>query len=533
MVYVRSRSCPQVSHRSSKLLNALVARLRGRSSGPSNRLRETDKIAKTSLPQTEDARLQAAQDAFDKIYRQDLWALRTNEYGSDRPGIESEQARNTRLAALIQDVIRLNDVKSVVEFGCGYWSYASEVDWTGVEYHGFDIVEEVIEANQRGHARGNVRFHVVRDGTRMPKADLMISKDVMQHLPTDDILHYLSEFKTNFRLMLIGNDCLPDDCLNGNITHGEYRPLRLELPPFNYPNIVLQQWRCLEFGTSIVKNFCLLSGEPSNGDPLGITLRNGGASKPLANDPVHVREVVGLDDASASGWGNIETGDLFDGFRIQPADTVVDVGCGIGSFVSFVARKGPAVVLIDMDPEKVSSALTRVRETSAREITPIVSDCAPIPLPDSMATAVICTEVLEHVPDPDVLMAELVRLGAPGARYLLSVPHSFSEGLQKKVAPDLYFQPPNHVRVFSEEAFKNLVMAHGLIIDHFQSQGFFWSVYSAMVWSCDVSLGTPHPALDAWAECWSALLKTKDGTRVKAALDEVAPNTQVILAHKP
>jgi SAM-dependent methyltransferase len=52
----------------------------------------------------------------------------------------------------------------------------------------------------------------------------------------------------------------------------------------------------------------------------------------------------------------------------------------------------------------------------------IVSDLAAIPLESSTIDAIICTQVLEHVPEPSVVLAEFCRLLRPGGRLFLSVP---------------------------------------------------------------------------------------------------------------
>jgi SAM-dependent methyltransferase len=54
--------------------------------------------------------------------------------------------------------------------------------------------------------------------------------------------------------------------------------------------------------------------------------------------------------------------------------------------------------------------------------TDIVCDIAQIPEPDASFDAVLCTEVLEHVPDPAVVLSELARLTRPGGRLILSAP---------------------------------------------------------------------------------------------------------------
>ena len=107
---------------------------------------------------------------------------------------------------------------------------------------------------------------------------------------------------------------------------------------------------------------------------------------------------------------------------------------------------------------------------------------------------VICTEVMEHVDDPERFLAELVRVGKPGALYLLSVPDPASEQVQQLVAPPLYFEKPHHIRIFSRDDFRDLVNQSGLIVEKQTTYGFFWSIFWAFFWTCDQDLDEPwHP----------------------------------------
>jgi ubiquinone/menaquinone biosynthesis C-methylase UbiE len=51
-----------------------------------------------------------------------------------------------------------------------------------------------------------------------------------------------------------------------------------------------------------------------------------------------------------------------------------------------------------------------------------VSDATSIPVPDACFDVALCTEVLEHVPDPIAVVRELGRIIAPGGRLLLTAP---------------------------------------------------------------------------------------------------------------
>ena len=54
--------------------------------------------------------------------------------------------------------------------------------------------------------------------------------------------------------------------------------------------------------------------------------------------------------------------------------------------------------------------------------TDIICDITRIPEPDASFDAILCTEVLEHVPDPALVLSELARLIRPGGRIILSAP---------------------------------------------------------------------------------------------------------------
>lgn len=243
---------------------------------------------------------------------------------------------------------------------------------------------------------------------------------------------------------------------------------------------------------------------------------------------------VGLHDAVLSGWFQNASDEVFRGIPIGPDDTVVDVGCGDGGASLFCARRGAHVTIVDIDADVIAAMEARLAEASPGRHASHVSDGNPLPLPDAFASRVLCTEVLEHVDDPDQLLAELVRIGKPGALYLLSVPGALQENLQKRVAPPSYFQKPNHVRIVERDEFAGMVTRAGLVIEEQTQYGFFWSIWWALFWACKVDLDKPgHPALDHWTEAWRAILALPQGAQLKQQLDGFMPKSQVIVARKP
>ena len=256
------------------------------------------------------------------------------------------------------------------------------------------------------------------------------------------------------------------------------------------------------------------------------------AERPLV-EPRPVVADTGLLDARMSGW--FQERSLAPGFDFSEVDVVLDLGCGNPPHSAFLGPVVERIILADIDEPTARGAQQRVREAGAAEVEVLVTDSNPIPLPDAGCTRIIATEVLEHVEDPAVVMAELVRVGAPGARYLLSVPHDAGEELQRPLAAPDYFRHPNHIRVFDEDSFEDLVTGAGLEIVHRQLDGFFHTIWWTLFWSCgQPTLGPPHdPLLTSWAETWRLALQSEHGAVVKQQLDRLLPKSQVVVAVKP
>ena len=69
-----------------------------------------------------------------------------------------------------------------MDAGCGDWSFSSTIDWGDASYLGVDIASDVIDAVRKKHEKGKITFRVGDITEELPAADLLISKDVLQHL---------------------------------------------------------------------------------------------------------------------------------------------------------------------------------------------------------------------------------------------------------------------------------------------------------------------------------------------------------------
>ena len=238
-------------------------------------------------------------------------------------------------------------------------------------------------------------------------------------------------------------------------------------------------------------------------------------------------------DAHMSGWFNNDSGELLEGFQITPEDTVLDVGCGDGAFLDFCAKQGAELMFADVDEAKITQAYERLKTLTDRTLVPMVSDANPLPVDNASASRIIAMEVMEHVENPKQFLSEIVRVGKPGAQYLITVPDPVAEHIQKDLAPESYFLPPNHVRIIERDEFSSLIEGAGLIIEKRTSYGFYRSIWWMLFWACELEdTSESHPLLESWKETWGHLLKTDQGPKIKKVLDNFMPKSQAVIARK-
>ena len=267
-------------------------------------------------------------------------------------------------------------------------------------------------------------------------------------------------------------------------------------------------------------------------------------SRPTANAQNDVDpRICGLLDAVRRGWYQLETGELFIGFKVTKDDIVLDVGCGEGNAILFCAKQGSHVVFSDIDETKIKALIEKAKETKARKVEGFVSDTKPLPLPCEYATKILSMEMLEHTLTPENILAELVRVGKPGAQYFITVPDSRSEMLQKPVAKPIYFSEPNHIQIYDKENFVRLVENSGLKVERYDTWGFYWTVFMSLFWVVHQKecfdgavldcIGPPyHPVLQSWSNTWAGLMELNGSEKLLESFDKYLPKTQVIIARK-
>jgi SAM-dependent methyltransferase len=185
----------------------------------------------------------SSSDTFEQIYSGSVWGKNSRGVGTSGSGSTLESTLLYR--TFLQQFLKDNEIRSVVDAGCGDWEFSRSIDWTGIDYKGFDIVEPVISRNREAFAKPGIQFFagsIVE--LELPTADLLLSKHVLQHVPNSDVQRFLGQ-REKFRHVLLTNAVNSEtlSATNGDITVGAGRALDLTKPPFQLQGTkVLTYW---------------------------------------------------------------------------------------------------------------------------------------------------------------------------------------------------------------------------------------------------------------------------------------------------
>ena len=181
-------------------------------------------------------------EAFTDIYASGKWGTHGDAGTS---GYGSSLASTVMYRTFLEHFMAELGVHSVVDAGCGDWEFSQAIDWKGIDYKGYDIVASVIDRDRANFERSNVHFFVANVvDADLPRADLLIVKHVLQHLPTASVQKFLAQLPKYKHVLLV--DSVNQSTLSGKNTDidvGGFRELDVTRAPFNVRGTkVLTYW---------------------------------------------------------------------------------------------------------------------------------------------------------------------------------------------------------------------------------------------------------------------------------------------------
>lgn len=176
---------------------------------------------------------------FTHIYDHAVWGRNSEGIGFSGGGslLKNAQAYIDFLVPFMKE----HRITSVVDVGCGDWEFSRFIDWSGIQYIGYDVVKSVIEKNIKRYGSPNTTFvHANMLTEELPPADLLLCKDVLQHLTNKDIGLFLPQFK-KYKYCLITNEVDPKTLSSDNqdTQIGGAHKIDLRRPPFNVQGTIV------------------------------------------------------------------------------------------------------------------------------------------------------------------------------------------------------------------------------------------------------------------------------------------------------
>ncbi len=143
--------------------------------------------------------------------------------------------------------------------------------------------------------------------------------------------------------------------------------------------------------------------------------------------------------------------------------TILDMGCGEGRHVCEAIRY-PNVTAVGVDINIGDLKKAREKLTGhddwgegLGEWGVSAGDITRLPFGDGFFDAVICCEVLEHIPNHRAAVREIVRVLKPGGDLVVSAPRYGPEKLCWILSDEYSATPGGHIRIFSESGIRRFI----------------------------------------------------------------------------
>jgi SAM-dependent methyltransferase len=194
----------------------------------------------------------------------------------------------------------------------------------------------------------------------------------------------------------------------------------------------------------------------------------------------------------------------FDRLGVRRSTKVIDVGCGAGRHAFEAYRRGADVVAFDQDATelfRVEAILTAMADNgeapASATAQAVVGDALALPYADETFDCVIASEILEHIPQDDAAIAELIRVLRVGGTLAVTVPRWLPERVCWWLSDEYHSNEGGHVRIYRANQLRAKFSHRGLALTHTHHAH---GLHSPFWWlKCAVGVShSDHPAVSAY-----------------------------------
>jgi SAM-dependent methyltransferase len=174
----------------------------------------------------------------------------------------------------------------------------------------------------------------------------------------------------------------------------------------------------------------------------------------------------------------------YDRLGIGPGTSVIDVGCGAGRHSFEAYRRGADVIAFDQNAAELADVDTMLQAMGQAGEAPasakaqvVVGDALALPYPDGTFDCVIASEILEHIPEDESVIAELIRVLKPGGSLAVTVPRWLPERICWLLSDEYHANEGGHIRIYRAGQLRAKVEARGARFTHSQHEHALHSPY--------------------------------------------------------
>jgi len=180
---------------------------------------------------------------------------------------------------------------------------------------------------------------------------------------------------------------------------------------------------------------------------------------------------------------------------LRDGDWLLDAGCGEGRH-SWVAskRNHSTIIAFDTDWEsleknKYTLALLKQKGEVNSNSHLLQADITSLPFKDGAFNRIICSEVLEHIPQDRQAVSELIRVLDSDGAMGVSVPHYLAESICWMLSKEYYGFPGGHIRKYKSRQIAALLRSSGLNIYAIRRNHALHSFYWILRCLCGIKRG--------------------------------------------
>jgi SAM-dependent methyltransferase len=231
----------------------------------------------------------------------------------------------------------------------------------------------------------------------------------------------------------------------------------------------------------------------------------------------------------------------FDRLGLAAGDRVLDLGCGAGRHAFEMYRRGGDVIAFDQDADELAgvrdlfAAMRGEGEVpDGAEADVKQGDALSLPFADGEFDRVVAAEVLEHIPDDDSAIAELVRVLRPGGTVAVTVPRWLPEKVCWTLSDAYHEVEGGHVRIYTGHELVGKLERAGLeVVGRDHAHG----LHAPYWWlKCAVGVGNErHPLVRGYHRLlvWDITKRPLVTRLAERALNPLIGKSLVLYLYKP